>query len=756
MHAARACVAITDDGTVLHRAGHCLGKPPRAPVGPAGVLCLPPARAVQPMPLFTVGSSGTSRLVRTLCWSLLAVVVAVAVVLSFASDLRSAHGGRPHLERSAEVEQRHDVERVVPGLAARTNRAPAVHTATPLLGEGNARPTRVADPIAAFEHGAGPVNASTTLQSEAEVDPPVAENITSAEPAQRSGHPAIAFLVLTIDGSVAQPGVWKEFFANASDDVFNVYIHRSDNGTDVSPSAAAFVAACRGRVTVAPYAAGTAWGQLINASRMLALAALDNPSNVAFTYVSATTVPVKGFSVVYDALVSRGDSSSFCVTGPKAWERSKLNASLVYPKHAQWFTLGKTAARDFVNTSRGDPVGEVDTMCGGSWHQCYPTTSEELQMGAIVGTVPAHAMGSAWLESHPPAGGGFDTDRAVAVVAENAAGEEFVGGPVHTLLPWPGVNGGHLSVRDVGQKNYGVCDTMHWWDDYPNDAAREPAFEPFQLLADVYGVSEPGEVEALLEQHVDRFWTPLWHPQVFGPQAMTEQFLLQGLCASRFLFARKIGPDFSLRLEPFARDMSGEDIWTCPAEAPWRTQPREKLGPRACGGMRPAPILGLGAQECKQLCCAQGPDICSAWQYRGHRSKLDFCWLGHATGCKMSTDMGSSLWHGERLAGVNITASNESQASQQAVLAAFRKCFGSSSDAGAAAQQAGAGDAAPVEHGGVESGGPQDAQGLGDVTTIEPPGEEVEDEQLQEEKADGDEQAEEATDDEMGDEAALP
>jgi hypothetical protein len=713
----------------------------------------PPARAEQHMPLFTVGSSGSSRLVRTLCWTFLACFVVVAVVLSFASDSRSAPGRRPHLEHSAEVEQRHDVERVVPGLAARTNRAPVVHTATPLLGESNATATRAADPIVTIEPAAGHVNATTTPLSEVELHHG-AENITSAG-TQPSGPPAVAFLMLSIDGSVAQPGVWKEFFSTAPHpEMYNVYLHRSDNGTDVSPSAAAFVAACRGRVTVAPYAAGTAWGQLINASRMLALAALGDPSNVAFTYVSATTVPVKGFPVVYDALVSRGDSSSFCVTGSKAWERSKLNASLVYPKHAQWFTLGKTAARDFVETSRGDPVGEVDQMCGGSWHQCYPTTSEELQMGAIVGTVPAHAMGSAWLESHPPAGGGFDTDRAAAVVAENAAGEEFVGGPVHTLLPWPRVNGGHLSVRDVGQKNYGVCDTMHWWDDYPSDAAQEPSYEPFQLLADAHGVSEPGEVEALLEQHVDRFWAPLWHPQVFGPQAMTEQFLLQGLCASRFLFARKLGPDFSLREQPFARDLTGNDIWTCPAEAPWRTQPRQKLGPRACGGMRPAPILGLGAQECKQLCCAQGPATCSAWQYRGHRSKLDFCWLGHATGCEMSTDMVSSLWHGEQLMGVtiNVTAGRDAGASQQAVLAAFRRCF-SSSEAGAA-QQSGAADAgaAPVEHV-VESGGPQGAQGLGDVTALKPPGKDV---QLEEDVEDGDEQVEEATDDAMGDDTPLP
>ena len=365
-----------DGGFCIARGAHCLGKAPRAPVGLDNAAHCGSPRA-HPMPLFTVGSSGTSRLFRTLCWSLLGLAVVIAVVVGIASDSR-APARRPHLERSAGVQQRHDVERVVPGLAARTN---AFHTDAPLLGDSPATTTRPADATVVVEQEAGHVNA-TTLQSESgrEVNHPGVENSTIAEPAQPSGPPSVAFLMLSIDGSVAQPEVWREFFATAPDpDLFNVYIHRSDNGTEVSPSAAAFVAACRGRVTVAPYAAGTAWGQLINASRMLALAALDTPSNAAFTYVSATTVPVKSFPVVYDALVSRGDSSSFCVTGPKSWERSKRNASVVYPKHAQWFTLGRTAAHDFVNGTRGDPVVEVDSMCGSSWHQCYPTTSEELQ-----------------------------------------------------------------------------------------------------------------------------------------------------------------------------------------------------------------------------------------------------------------------------------------------------------------------------------------------------------------------------------------
>jgi hypothetical protein len=80
-------------------------------------------------------------------------------------------------------------------------------------------------------------------------------------------------------------------------------------------------------------------------------------------------------------------------------------------------------------------------------------------------------------------------------------------------------------------------------------------------------------VEALLEQHIDRFWTPLYHPQVFGPHAMTSAFLLQGLCASKHLFARKFAPDFSLRPQP------RRCVPSCAAIA--RCQPGSR-----CGSMR--------------------------------------------------------------------------------------------------------------------------------------------------------------------------
>ncbi len=62
---------------------------------------------------------------------------------------------------------------------------------------------------------------------------------------------------------------------------------------EVSWATQDFLAACRGRAQFVPTAPDTAWGQLIAAERSLAAAALQAPANVAFVYVSHTTLPVR-------------------------------------------------------------------------------------------------------------------------------------------------------------------------------------------------------------------------------------------------------------------------------------------------------------------------------------------------------------------------------------------------------------------------------------------------------------------------------
>jgi hypothetical protein len=501
-----------------------------------------------------------------------------------------------------------------------------------------------------------------------------------AQAAAEPSIPAVAFLFLTINGEVTWPEVWAAFFAGAADPrMYSVYIHRSSEpgqNKEPSPSALQFLAACRGRAFSVPTAADTAWGQLIAAERSLAAAALNQTENVQFIYQSHTTLPVKSFSDIYETFTAR-DSSSFCLTTQQTWVRSRLDADSIFPKTAQWISLNRASAERFADVSRGDAVALVNQACGGSWRQCYPATSEELVMAAITGPVPASAMGSDWLASHPPPGGGPDNALVTALLNE-AAAEVDDGGAANATLAMAGVNGGGIPVRDVGATNQGVCDTWHWWDDFPSDAEREPAFEPLQLLVDAVkasgGASPETDAETILEQHVDRFWSPPWHPQELRGGGMTEQFLLDGLCASKSLFARKFSAEFTLRPAPVPRNAAGE--WDCPADD-WKASPHEKLDGVSCDGMRHAPIQGVGLAECRQLCCAMGRDRCTAWQYRGRWSAYHACWLGREAGrCSDYGEAKAQLWRGERLLPEpEPLPQNASAGERQRVVDAFTRCF---------------------------------------------------------------------------------
>ena len=181
------------------------------------------------------------------------------------------------------------------------------------------------------------------------------------------------------------------------------------------------------------------------------------------------------------------------------------------------------------------------------------------------------------------------------------------------------------------------------------------------------------DVESILEQHVDRFWSPPWHPQELRGSGMTEQFLLDGLCASKSLFARKFAAEFTLRPRPVPRSASGE--WECPIED-WKAATKEKLDGVSCDGMRHAPILGLGLVECRQLCCAMGRDRCTAWQYRGRWSNYHFCWLGREAGrCSDYAEAKAQLWRGERLLPEpEPLPQNATAVERQRVIDAFARC----------------------------------------------------------------------------------
>ena len=343
--------------------------------------------------------------------------------------------------------------------------------------------------------------------------------------------------------------------------------------------------------------------------------------------------------------------------------RSQADSTAVLPKASQWWVLSRAHAQLL---SANDGAELVDAACGGSWRGCLPSTSEELAMASIVGAIPAVAMGSGWLEEHPAPLDDPELEEARA--AEAAAGPRFAGGPVHDSIALPGVNKGKLQLRDVGRTNDGDCLTWNWWDDFPSSAEREPAFGPQAAFAAALNATSADAVELLLEQHLDRAWLPLYHPQLLGRYSMTSAFLLRGLCAhGDTLFARKFDYDFSLRSAPFPREANGS--WACAAASAWmEPAATESLAGKDCAGFRPAPILGLDTRECAALCCASN---CTAWSWRGWRGRFEGCWLAPSAVSDCQAKFEAARWFGERLLSPNA----ETADSRASVVAAFRECY---------------------------------------------------------------------------------
>jgi len=495
--------------------------------------------------------------------------------------------------------------------------------------------------------------------------PAVQDQLEQLPPAR-----SVAFLFLTLDGSVSWPEVWAEFFEDSPPDaLWSVFVHRSDGKTEVSAGASAFLGACRGRAQMAPSAPGTRWGQLIAAERSLAAAALaHDPFASQFVILSDTTLPVKPFRTVQTSLLARGDTSSFCLAQPADWARSRAEPSQAWPKTAQWKVLSRPAAEKLTDPT-GDAVAAVQAACGSTNQNCHPATSEEMVMAYITGPVPAAAMGTEWLSANPLVSKWLhDSDREQAFAAELALGLED-GSPVNATFTMPGVNSGVIEVQTAAT-NHGRCDTIAWWDDLPADAALEPAYEPFAL----FQAWTQRDDERVLDDHVDRLFAP-WHPQAFGREAMTADFLVHGLCASKALFARKFPPSFTLRLAPLPRFASG--AFACPAVGAmdaWAAAPHERIDAVSCDGMERAP-LELNASDCRAYCCALGPSRCTAWQWRGRWTRFHGCWVGAQAGsCTPYGEAKQQLWRGERLLTGPLLLRNET-AERAAVVAAFRRCL---------------------------------------------------------------------------------
>lgn len=224
----------------------------------------------------------------------------------------------------------------------------------------------------------------------------------------------VAFLFL-IEDSILHEDVWRAFFQSAPRGSYSVYVHPSERR---SPTVGGFFAS---RVLSRHQILPTSWGWLVGGMNALLKAALADPYNEAFVFLSASTLPVKPFRDVHHALL-KNSSSQFCVSPADQWLRNQHGRAV---KHHQWVVLTRPHAERIASPADGYrfPMGDYGAKC---------CEDEFAYLAAVLGTVRSSK----------------DSSRAVAI---------------------PDINSGHPIDLDHPTEQ-GSCSTYVWWPDYAKES----------------------------------------------------------------------------------------------------------------------------------------------------------------------------------------------------------------------------------------------------------------------------------------------
>lgn len=171
--------------------------------------------------------------------------------------------------------------------------------------------------------------------------------------------PKVAFLFLTMK-SIEWLSTWEAFFEPAPSDRYSIYVHRAGVKDD-DPEKPPLPLAARGARAV-PWVQ-TAWCALFGVEVAILNAALQDPNNIQFVFVSDTTVPLKTFDYVYRQLAELSPrTSKFCLATAATHKTAKaemltqeMKRSCVFRdyyqqqnprtlKHHQWVVLGREHA----------------------------------------------------------------------------------------------------------------------------------------------------------------------------------------------------------------------------------------------------------------------------------------------------------------------------------------------------------------------------------------------------------------------------
>ncbi|KNC85338.1 hypothetical protein SARC_02485 [Sphaeroforma arctica JP610] len=127
------------------------------------------------------------------------------------------------------------------------------------------------------------------------------------EVASHSDYPKVAYLFLDSDGH-SQDTVWQDFFEHADEDKYNIYVHRSYPTPEGGKNFLQKFSSYHETPIIS-----SAWCALMGVQYALLAAALRDPTNQQFVFISHNTVPFKNFDFIYDDLIGNSMcTSKFC------------------------------------------------------------------------------------------------------------------------------------------------------------------------------------------------------------------------------------------------------------------------------------------------------------------------------------------------------------------------------------------------------------------------------------------------------------
>lgn len=147
------------------------------------------------------------------------------------------------------------------------------------------------------------------------------------------------FLFLTVGGLDHYP-LWERFFADAPPSHYRVLMHCKFQACRVKNTASFRTV----NVTMVDQVPSSYCGDLVSPMvELLRVATSESKSaQDRFIFVSESTLPVKPFSTIYNALAAE-QGSDFCIAPPGEWRKVAPHEYVV--KHSQWSVLNNDHAR---------------------------------------------------------------------------------------------------------------------------------------------------------------------------------------------------------------------------------------------------------------------------------------------------------------------------------------------------------------------------------------------------------------------------